>query len=119
MTKAARLAAELKVEQKEEIRKLFMDAVDKAGELYKATSEDISSNEVKSRYSVSVGMSESERAEELERETIKVENREMPMTANEKANLEKMIPYKFGKFFKVLHDKFELEGRECSTYCYS
>lgn len=110
MTKAARLAAELKVEQKEEIRKLFMDAVDKAGELYKATSEDISSNEVKSRYSVSVGMSESERAEELERETIKVENREMPMTANEKANLEKMIPYKFGKFFKVLHDKFELEG---------
>lgn len=35
MTKAARMAAELKVEQKEEIRKLFMDAVDKAGEKYK------------------------------------------------------------------------------------
>lgn len=36
MTKAARMAAELKVEQKEEIRQLFMDAVDQAGERYKS-----------------------------------------------------------------------------------
>ncbi len=31
MTKAARLAAELNVEQKEKIQQMFMDAVDKAG----------------------------------------------------------------------------------------
>lgn len=35
MTKAARLAAELNVEQKEKIQQMFMDAVDKAGENYK------------------------------------------------------------------------------------
>ena len=35
MTKAARLAAELDVEQKEKIQQLFMNAVDKAGEKYK------------------------------------------------------------------------------------
>ncbi len=72
MTKAARMAAELKVEQKEEIRQLFMDAVDQAGEQYKydinakddnavtdreTTERDIISKE-NVKYSIKVGLEE-------------------------------------------------------------
>ena len=56
MTKAARLAAELDVEQKEKIQQLFMDAVDKAGENYKKLDSNNKGEEKEKRgkYSVKV-----------------------------------------------------------------
>ena len=56
MTKAARLAAELNVEQKEKIQQLFMDAVDKAGENYKKLDSNNKGEEKEKRgkYSVKV-----------------------------------------------------------------
>lgn len=56
MTKAARLAAELKVEQKEKIQQMFMDAVDKAGENYKKLDSNNKGEEKEKRgkYSVKV-----------------------------------------------------------------
>ncbi len=112
MTKAARLAAELNVEQKERIQQMFMDAVDKAGENYKKLDSNNKGEEkeVYSKYSVKVGMSEEERAKELRGESIMVQKKQMPLTENERTNLNKVIPYKFEKFFKVLHEKFELSG---------
>ena len=112
MTKAARLAAELDVEQKEKIQQMFMDAVDKAGEKYKKLDSNNRSKEkeVYSKYSVKVGMTEEERAKELRNESIMVQNKQMPLTQNERTNLNKVIPYKFEKLFKILHEKFELSG---------
>lgn len=71
MTKAARMAAELKVKQKEEIRQLFMDAVDQAGEKYKAetnargdnaeTKEKVSEgNAEQVKYSINIPLKDSE-----------------------------------------------------------
>lgn len=56
MTKAARLAAELDVEQKEKIQQMFMDAVDKAGENYKKLDSNNKGEEKEKRgkYSVKV-----------------------------------------------------------------
>lgn len=56
MTKAARLAAELNVEQKEKIQQMFMDAVDKAGENYKKLDSNNKGEEKEKRgkYSVKV-----------------------------------------------------------------
>lgn len=56
MTKAARLAAELNVEQKEKIQQMFMDAVDKAGENYKKLDSNNKGEEKekKGKYSVKV-----------------------------------------------------------------
>lgn len=56
MTKAARLAAELNVEQKEKIQQMFMDAVDKAGENYKKLNSNNKgeAKEKKGKYSVKV-----------------------------------------------------------------
>lgn len=56
MTKAARLAAELDVEQKEKIQQMFMDAVDKAGENYKKLDSNNKgeAKEKRGKYSVKV-----------------------------------------------------------------
>ena len=56
MTKAARLAAELNVEQKEKIQQMFMDAVDKARENYKKLDSNNKGEEKEKRgkYSVKV-----------------------------------------------------------------
>lgn len=56
MTKAARLAAELNVEQKEKIQQMFMDAVDKAGENYKKLDSNNKgeAKEKKGKYSVKI-----------------------------------------------------------------
>ena len=56
MTKAARLAAELNVEQKKKIQQMFMDAVDKAGENYKKLDSNNKGEEKEKRgkYSVKV-----------------------------------------------------------------
>lgn len=67
MTKAARMAAELKVEQKEEIRKLFMDAVDKAGEKYKTEKSD---NDTRSKHSLKIDADVSEETIEKNREDV-------------------------------------------------
>ncbi|MCI5731199.1 MAG: hypothetical protein MR304_06625 [Eubacterium sp.] len=67
MTKAARMAAELKVEQKEEIRQLFMDAVDKAGENYRAGKSD---NVIRSQYSLKVDADVSEETIEKNRKDV-------------------------------------------------
>lgn len=56
MTKAARLAAELNVKQKEKIQQMFMDAVDKAGENYKKLDSNNKgeAKEKKGKYSVKI-----------------------------------------------------------------
>ncbi len=67
MTKAARLAAELDVEQKEKIQQLFMDAVDKAGEKYKTEESD---NATRSRHSLKIDADVSEETIEKNREDV-------------------------------------------------
>lgn len=67
MTKAARLAAELDVEQKEKIQQLFMDAVDKAGEKYKTEKSD---NDTRSKHSLKIDADVSEETIEKNREDV-------------------------------------------------
>lgn len=67
MTKAARLAAELNVEQKEKIQQMFMDAVDKAGEKYKTEKSD---NDTRSKHSLKIDADVSEETIEKNREDV-------------------------------------------------